>query len=181
MPLVRDQDVVRLHEKRHGKIEKYETNKIRILLGKIHGSAGYPVRFAQYIGYYSGIGMWIPDGWAIHAEYTTQAWKNDSGLPTSKEKSGYLIDLSKLTQNLEPIRKWREVYIYWVGQEVRNLIEAGVPLTLETFFTEAFAQEFTMKSHPIWENLGFYNTVNDILIHENWGKCTKELRKHGYY
>ena len=38
----------------------------------------------------------------------------------------------------------------------------------------------TQQIYPIYENVSFYNTMNDVLIYANWDKIRTELNNEGY-
>lgn len=129
--------------------------KIRKLFEKIYGQGGYPIKSCQYIGYFSSLGFYIPDGWVVHTFKTKLQWIEN------------------------PSWRWRKVFIMYIGQENMKMYESGIPFTIDTFVKLTLAQS-NLIEHGIFENLGFYNTINRGIIKANWDKVKTVLEHHGY-
>jgi hypothetical protein len=141
------------HSKKLGDISYKHDIKIRKILEYHFMPRGYPMRYAQYIGYFSGLGFWVPDGFKVHAEETRTLW-NDN-----------------------PYLRWRKVKIVWIGQESVTNITNVIPLSLDRFLIDRVSFSFGMVDWNIWENLGFYNTANRGLIKANWDKIKEQFRR----
>lgn len=134
------------------KIDYWQTVNVRELLGLIERRKGYPVKFANHVSYYSGVSLWVPDGWKVHSEYTEHFWISRREM------------------------RWREVIIYWVGQENVRLIEKFIPTTLESFAMQFVADNpDNTRRLKIFENMLFYNTISDNLIIANWDKIVQKI------
>jgi hypothetical protein len=156
----------------------YETIKIRQIMEKKYKAKGYPARFFYYVGFFSEVALEIPEGWEIWKEMTfanwTQEWFALELYPGAKGKC----------------KRWREVAVRWA-----NTIELGLLDVILNFFRRmgpygAILGEFvdTIESFmgysymwiPIYESLGFKNTINDVLIMYNWDKIKRDLEQWGY-
>lgn len=150
-------------------IPYWQGNKIREVLQKIHMSAGYPVRLGEYIGFASsGLGLWLEEGFVIHKRITRENWYN---LPSSDRW---------FKPYVKPGVKWREVFIYYIGLEEVGIITGAIPFNIDQTILKAITTNVSGKWIGIYENLGFYNTINDLLIKKNWDKVLKDLNNHGY-
>lgn len=139
----------------HYGIDYRQDIKIRKIFEKLFGQGGYPIRAFQYVGYISSIGMFLPDGWVIHAYKTKMKWLDD------------------------PSWRWRRVYIMYIGQENMKMYEAGIPFTVDTFIRMTIAGS-SLEIWDIFPNLGFYNTINKDLIKANWDYVLEVLNSNGY-
>lgn len=142
-------------------IRWYMCNKIRKLLANIKNKYGYPVRFYHSMDTFSGIMFWINEEYRCYPSITKERWKDNN-----EEAWRYIIiqrqDLDFWGElGLDMIRNI-PIISYVIDEVVHDII--GVDLLLI----------------PIYENVAFYNTMNDILIFSNWGKIKKDLEKEGY-
>lgn len=132
--------------------EYYHTIKIRKAYEKAFMPRGYPIRFHMYVGYFSSIGIFIPDGWVVYAAGTNLMWRE------------------------KPSTRWRKVKIMYIGQEFWAVTQQFIPLQFESAIQRIIAMNAAID-WPIWENLGFYNTANDNVIKANWDKVKLDLMK----
>lgn len=148
-----------------GNIAWTETIKIRNKLKGYFRPSGYPVKFEKYVGYFSGVSFWIPAGWMVHNEATIFSWKDHMQMDL-----GFLnVDNSAL-----PLR---EVFIWFVGQEFMSFIQQLIPFQLETGIFNFMSSGLSLKTLDIFENLSFYETLNDAVIFANWDKVKVLLEK----
>lgn len=134
----------------NGGIRFFQTIKIRSIFEKIYKVSGYPVRWAHYVGYYSGLGLWVHDDFIINAHQTTFLWEN------------------------EPDKKWREVVI----GRIPDIITREIPLVAH--IASIISKQVYTERWQVFENLAFYNTMNDIVIKHNWDKIRVFLNGKGY-
>lgn len=145
----------------------YETIKIRNILKTLHRPMGYPVKFEAYVGYYSGVSIWIPNGWIIHSEQTTISWF---------DYMGYEIYPYQNNAKVQPLR---EVAIWFIGQETAGIVQSLIPLSVESGLADYLSSMTTMKKLEIYENSVFFDTMNDAVIFANWDKIWYEIEQAG--
>jgi len=132
-------------------IKYYMSIKVRKALKTIWLRYGYPVRYQQYIGYYSGLGCWIPNHHIVLQYYTDMLW------------------------NDHPKHRWRTIVTAATFPQYSP--QALIPFNdlLEIPFILG-----SMRHLRVFENLGFYNTINDVVIGANWDYILKLLNQWGY-
>lgn len=165
-------------------IQSFMGIKIRKILQKIHGTEGYPVRFFEYIGYFSGIAIWLPEDWEIDKYETKRMWLSRPeylwryvmiyNRIVEFEDVKFLTEQDSLAQQLEGSQPaWMSV--------VDSIMEIMPYISRFQDTLQKGYERRTTKPYPIYPNLGFYNTIHDKLIYYNWDFVYKDLVTAGYY
>lgn len=154
-------------------VTRYQTVKIRHILQKIYGRYGYPVRFMEYIGYFSGIALWIPEDWVILKYDTKLMWLDE---PATQWR---FVKIAKIVPDIDDLATAPGME----GEKIKAILN-GLGKFIDTIIDWSPGQwaskTLTIKRIPIFENLPFYNTTHDVIIDKNWGKIKMVLRKNGY-
>jgi hypothetical protein len=152
----------------------WQTVKVRRLLAKIHSGFGYPFRLFHYIGYFSSLGLFVPDRWLVEAEGTQQAWE------FANQERGLWQDYD--TGELfyrEDDWSLRQIKIAFAGDKFMDFVATAIPGKIDTLLFKGLSALST-KAIPVFENLGFYGTIADWVIARNWDKVRALLGEEGY-
>jgi len=167
-------------------IKFYHYNKIRILYDKHYKNFGYPIKFAHYIGYYSGMGFWIPDFHVVDVTQTYKDWISldptllDDFIGTKSYAGTARIYRTAVETPLNEMAvPWRSVRIRPVPNEMLRGFLDFIPFNIDQAIITAFSASI---GHIILipENVGFYGTMNNTIIRCNWDKIRAWLNSHGY-
>lgn len=150
------------HKTTYTGIRYFETIKIRNAYKNILRPLGYPVRYAFDVDYFSGIAIWVPDGWRIAKGITYERHRDQP-------------ELMWRVVGLE-LKEW--TYNQWT-EHIKEFMES-IPLA-GGWLSSIFQAESTyfMGAYDIWENALFKHTANDIVIYHNWDKILTELKSYG--
>lgn len=140
-------------------IDYTQTIKIRKLYAKKSMKNGYPVKMFHALTFYSGVALWIPDVAELSIALTNDSWR------------------------LNPSWQYRRVVLIPKTVDLSQDFLQLVINTLQNAFN--IISTFTEGSNPyfivdLWEKMAFKNTMNDIIIKQNWDNIRKELNEWGY-
>lgn len=133
----------------------YMDKKIRILFESKYMPRGYPIFYRHYVGYYSSIGFFIPDGWVVHLDETGRKW--DSSFKW----------------------RWRKVLLMYTGNEVMKAMQNMIPFTFENVAIQGIAENYLVP-WKIVDYISFPNTQNNQFIKANWDRIERRLSRWGY-
>lgn len=194
-----------------GTVKKWQTNKIRKILDAYYtGSSGYPVRFWGYIGYFSGIAIWLAEDWVIDKYETAYIWDK---YPHEKWRTvcvyHRIVEMNEVLGNFTA-RMNPENIVYpnitgadkqkfeypegkkpWFGyaSERANVDYSILDSLLEWVpmlgsklqeLLQKRVHKITLTQIPIFENIGFFKTINTLLINANWDKIKNRLITLGW-
>ena len=135
--------------------------KIRKKLANYKNKYGYPVRFHNSMDTYGGVMFWISEYYRVYTEATKIRW------------------------TMKPDERWRTIVIQkanldFTGELVIDIVEK-IPIFGDIIVSTIYdIQKVDFLFYPLYENIAFYNTLNDVLIYSNWDKILMELNKEGY-
>lgn len=142
-------------------ISHYETIKVREIFKKKIRIYGYPVREYSAIDYYSGLALWLPNNMVISAYKTNEFWRNF------------------------PRAKWRFVIIEpfpLEGENIDYIADFLSYIPLGSFGTRAIQMLYSANAmhYPVFPNMAFEYTMNDIVLDANWDLIIPILNRWGY-
>jgi hypothetical protein len=155
----------------------WQFNKIREVLKKKYNAHGYPMRKGCYVGYGSGVGLWIPDFWSIAESYTRAKWIEH---PETQFKTVWIYRNQR-----SPVEVFSDMLANGVSPSNLTEMVAG---TLNDFADQwlrnpvAEAQMFvnTLRPYEVYPHIAFYGTCNDYLIFRNINYVVQDMESMGW-
>ena len=160
----------------------FMTVKQRKILTKKYGSKGYPVRLYEYIGYFSGIAFWLPEEWVVLPRNTKKLWDENP------EKAWRVVMIAHILPDIDAIilqyPKLKDIITanFWLDlwQGVQNSVSGLINTVADVDPAMISEMQKTAKEYPIYPNLGFYNTTNDIVLLANQDYVKTDIESMGY-
>jgi len=141
----------------------WEGIKIREYLKRIKNRFGYPVRYYHSMDTFSGVMIWIHQEYRIH-QTATKYWL---GLNDNYRHAWryVIVQRAELPFEQELIADMFDgiPYISMIADEVQNDL-----------------MRYDMYASPLYPNLSFYNTINDMMIYCNWDFVRQDLINGGF-
>ncbi len=159
-------------------------NFVRRLLMRMAGrGTGYIVKLYHYPDYFSGLSIWIPDGWAIDDFLTRQLWEGKS---VKLFNPDWELFGGSGKEILEPYRNrnamWKEVVITlkeWNANVVSYYFQKILGyIPFVGYLDDLFDVILNVQWGPVWEYIMFENTTPNIVITTNWYKCKQQINNY---
>jgi hypothetical protein len=159
-------------------IEKYQTVKIRYLLGKKYNATGYPVKFFHYLTYFSGVSFWLPENTIVLKYATKELWETDK---SKKWRTIMVSDLFADPDELLGMANGEKYIADILVSSFGNALSRVSDFTFGLDTVRAAQINERKRELDIYPLLGFYNTINDVVIKQNWDYVKNDLEKLGWW